>query len=123
MIFIHSKSFSVKKKSTIRSSSLTDLSTLYFEKSLTPTYLNTFSSIKKFPEHFLLSYVKITYAASAIISSVRDFFINVSPPKRFYTAAVAIAVLGHKALIPTPYGWNSSAIPKTHRLMLYFAIV
>jgi len=39
------------------------------------------------------------------------------------TAAVATAVLGHKALTATPAYLNSSAIPKTHIDIPYLAIV
>ena len=38
-------------------------------------------------------------------------------------AAVAITVRGHNAFTPIPSGANSSAIPSTHILIPYFAIV
>jgi hypothetical protein len=38
-------------------------------------------------------------------------------------AAVAIAVRGHSALTATPSSANSAAMPSTHMLMPYFAIV
>ena len=65
----------------------------------------------------------MTCAASAIISGVLEIFDISSPPKTFCTAAVAIAVLGHKAFTATPCSLNSSAIPKTHKLIPNLAIV
>lgn len=63
------------------------------------------------------------YAASPIIASVRDFFTESSPPSKFFTAAVAIAVLGQSALTATPRSLNYSAIPSTHIDIPYLAIV
>ena len=40
-----------------------------------------------------------------------------------FNAAVAITVRGHSALTPMPSARNSSAMPSTHMLMPYFAIV
>jgi hypothetical protein len=39
-----------------------------------------------------------------------------------FTAAVAISVLGHKALTAILYYLNSSLIPNTHKLIPNFAI-
>jgi hypothetical protein len=66
--------------------------------------------------------VNITCAESAIISVFLDAYIIESPPSTFYTAAVAIEVLGHKALTAI-YPLNSSLIPNTHILIPYLAIV
>ena len=66
----------------------------YLEKSLIPASYKIRSSIQKLPVKVEESLVKISYAASAIISGVLEIFINSSPPKTFLTAAVAIAVLG-----------------------------
>ena len=63
------------------------------------------------------------YAASAIISVVLEIFITLSPPRAFLTAAVAMAVLGQRAYTATPCYLNSSALPRTHKLMPNFAIV
>jgi hypothetical protein len=52
-----------------------------------------------------------------------DRLIDSYPPKRFFTAAVAMAVLGHKAFTATPCYLNSSAMPKTHIDIPYFAMV
>lgn len=58
--------------------------------------------MKKFPEVLRLYFENMTTAASAIIWSVRDVLIISLPPRRFLTAAVAIAVRGHKALTAIP---------------------
>jgi len=63
-----------------------------------PTLAKTSSSIKKFPVVLSLLLVKITYAESAIISSILLFATAVSPPNKFLTADVDMDVLGHKAL-------------------------
>ena len=47
----------------------------------------------------------------------------VSTPGIMARAAVSIAVRGHRALTPIPSRFNSSANPKTHMLIPYFAIV
>ena len=57
-----------------------------------------------------------------MISGLLDFSIISFPPKTFLTAAVLMAVLGHKAftaILPL----NSAAIPSTNILILYFAMV
>jgi hypothetical protein len=63
------------------------------------------------------------YAASLKTSVFLDLLMDYSPPKRFFTAAVATAVLGHKALTATPCYLNYSAIPSTHIDIPYLAIV
>jgi hypothetical protein len=75
--------------------------------------------MKKFPVVFLQLLVKMIYAASAIISSFLDPLMDSSPPSRFFTAAVEIEVLGHKAFTPT-YSLNSPAIPLKFQLLLYY---
>ena len=71
------------------------------------------SSTKKLPLHVLQSLLKIIYAASERISGVLEAATDLSPPRRFYTAAVLMAVLGQRALNATfpLYSW---AIPSTH---------
>jgi len=63
------------------------------------------------------------YAESDMISTFLDLLILSSPPNKFWTAAVAIAVLGQRALTATPCSLNYSAMPKTHIDIPYFAIV
>jgi hypothetical protein len=58
--------------------------------------------MKKFPVVFLEFEVKMTYAESPIMVSFLEVLIISSPPKANFTAAVAIAVLGHSALTATP---------------------
>ena len=58
-----------------------------------------------------------------MMSGEREPFIAASPPSRFFTAAVAIAVRGHSALNATPSRRNSSAMPSTHMLMPNLAMV
>ena len=58
-----------------------------------------------------------------MISGLREPFIAASPPKRFLIAAVAIVVRGHSALNAMPADLYSPAMPSTHMLMPYFAIV
>jgi len=41
------------------------------------------------------------------MSTFRDNLIELSPPRIFFTAAVAIAVLGHNAFTATPWDLNS----------------
>lgn len=55
--------------------------------------------------------------------SLRDDATASSPPSKFFTAAVAMAVRGHSAFTPTPSSANSYDIPKTHKLIPNFAIV
>ena len=57
-----------------------------------------------------------------MISGVRLPLTASSPPRRFFTAEVAITVLGHRAFTAT-LPRNSPAMPSTHRLMPNFAIV
>ncbi len=57
-----------------------------------------------------------------MIWSFRDFFADSYPPRRFKTAAVAIAVLGHKAFTAI-WSLNYCDMPNTHIDMPYFAIV
>src|SRR5438309_7955440 len=58
-----------------------------------------------------------------MISGLRDLRIASWPPRRFITAAVAMIVRGQRALTARPCSRNSSAIPSTHMLMAYLAIV
>ncbi len=51
------------------------------------------------------------YAASPMMSVVLDFLMLSSPPRRFFTAAVAIAVLGHRVLHPIPSSLSSPERP------------
>src|ERR1044072_6132101 len=77
--------------------------------------------MKKLPVHWRASRVRIVYAASAMMSGVRPSFgfaIGMT-----CNAAVAITVRGHNAFTPMPSWRNSSAMPSTHMLMPYFAIV
>lgn len=73
--------------------------------------------------HFLLSSFKMKYAASDIIVSILDLLIDSSPPNKFFTAAVATAVLGQRAFTAIPQLLNSYDIPKTHIDIPYLAIV
>lgn len=56
------------------------------------------------------------------MSTFLDNFIITSPPISFYTAIVAIAVLGHKQLQPIPYYSNSLAQPNDNIDIPYFPI-
>src|SRR5947207_2698566 len=62
-------------------------------------------------------------AASATISGFREADMLDAPPSRFITAAVAIMVRGQRAFTAMPCGRSSSAIPRTHMLIPYFAMV
>src|ERR1700733_6442967 len=79
--------------------------------------------MKKLPVHSRESRVRIAYAASPMISGLREPFIVEPPPSRFCTAAVAITVRGHSALTATPADFYPPAMPSTHMLMPNFAIV
>ncbi len=68
-------------------------------------------------------FVKMTWAASPMISGVRLARIMASPPKRLPTAAVAMVVRGHNALTATPAPFNSADRPSTHMLMPNFAML
>ena len=70
-----------------------------------------------------LGRVSTWWAASAMISTRRVLRRRVSSPAMSEMAAVSIAVRGQSAFTATPCARNSSAIPSTHRLMPYFAIV
>jgi len=54
-----------------------------------------------------------------MISGVREAAIELSPPSRFCTAAVWIAVRGHKVLQPILSSASSPARPWVRRDMLY----
>ena len=58
-----------------------------------------------------------------MIAALRVRRCLVSSPAMRVMAAVSIAVRGQSAFTATPRSRNSSAIPSTHRLMPYFAIV
>jgi len=45
------------------------------------------------------------------------------PPSRFWTAAVATMVLGHKVFDAIPSARSSSAMPSPHSVMPYLAIM
>lgn len=121
-IFIYFCTFTQTKKSGASYESEYLGSHLYLLKSFTPTLAKTSSSMKKFPVVFLWQLVIMTWAESAIMSVFLDACIIESPPSTFWTAAVAIEVLGHKALTAI-YPLNSSLIPNTHILIPYLAIV
>src|SRR5687768_2374579 len=78
--------------------------------------------MKKLPVQLLLSRVTIDHAASAMISGLRHWDIALSPPS-ISIAAVAIVVRGQNAFTAMPSSRSSSAMPRTHMLMPYFAIV
>jgi len=67
--------------------------------------------------------VRIANAASATISGRRILSVCSAAPGIIATAAVAMTERGQSALTPMPSARNSSAIPSTHMLMPYFAIV
>src|SRR5262249_27219714 len=77
----------------------------------------------KLPVHSRELRVRIAYAASPMISGLREPFSVELPPSRFCTAAVAITVRGHSALTAMPADLYSPAMPSTHMLMPNFAIV
>src|ERR1041384_3911173 len=58
-----------------------------------------------------------------MIAGLREPFMAASPPSRFWIAAVAIVVRGHSALTAMPSRRSSPAMPSTHMLMPYFAMV
>ncbi len=58
-----------------------------------------------------------------MISGVRALAIASSPPSRFWTAAVAMIVRGHRELKAMPSSLNSSAMPSVHMLIPNLAIV
>jgi|GEM_PF-904529 len=97
--------------------------TRYFSKSVTPCLRSRSSSTKKLPVHSRLGLVKMTWAASAMMSGVRLCSTISSPPSRFCTAAVAMTVRGHRVLTATPSGFSSSAMPRAQRLMPNLAMV
>ena len=57
-----------------------------------------------------------------MISGLRLADIIISPPSML-TAAVAMVVRGHRALTAMPSASNSAAMPRTHMLMPYLAMV
>ena len=69
------------------------------------------------------SRVRIACAASAMISGLRIRSIWLAAPGIIAIAAVAITERGHSALTAMPSPRNSSAMPSTHMLIPYFAIV
>ena len=69
-----------------------------------------------------ISLVRIKYAASAMMSTVRDCFLISGEPMKSI-ASVAIAVLGHSAFTAIPSSLSSSLMPNTQKLMPYLAIV
>jgi hypothetical protein len=62
------------------------------------------------------------WAASAMMSGVRERRRMSSPPS-MPTAAVSMVVRGQRALKAMPSPRNSAAMPSTHMLMPYFAMV
>ena len=96
-------------------------STAYGARS-TPIAPSTSSSMKKFPVVSRAGRTRIAWAASAMISGLRLRFTIASPPSRFWIAAVAIVVRGHRALTPI-FPSNSVAIPSTHMLIPNFDMV
>ena len=54
---------------------------------------------------------------------MRERFIISSPPSRFCTAAVAIAVRGHSVFEAMPASRISSAMPSAHNVIPYLAIM
>src|SRR5688500_18590772 len=67
--------------------------------------------------------VRIACAASPMIDGLREPRIAASPPRRFWIAAVAMVVRGHRALTAMPSFLNSPLMPRTHIDMPNFAIV
>ena len=63
------------------------------------------------------------WAASATSAGVREPAIAASPPSRFWTAAVAIAVRGHRQLAATPSPRSASATPSVTIVIPYLLIV
>jgi hypothetical protein len=62
---------------------------------------------------------RISTAASAMISGVRELAAAAGPPSRFMTTAVAIRVCGHKQLAATPASAYSAAQPRVSSVMAY----
>src|SRR5699024_3916047 len=81
------------------------------------------SSMKKLPVTWRGSEVRTAHAASATICGVRLLAISSAPPRRLFTAAVAIVVCGHRLFAATPSALSSSARPSVTRDIPYFAIV
>src|SRR3990172_2926809 len=78
--------------------------------------------MQKFPVNVRLSFVRIAWAASATMAGERARRRTASPP-RTLSAAASMTVLGHTALNAIPASRNSSAIPRTQRLMATFEAV
>ena len=62
-------------------------------------------------------------AASATISGVRPRRAGLVAAEQVLSAAVAITVRGQSAFTAMPRSRNSSAMPSTHRLIPYLAMV
>ncbi len=58
-----------------------------------------------------------------MMSGLREPRTTASPPRRFWTAAVAIVVRGQRALTAMPALRSSPAMPRTHMLMPNLAMV
>ncbi len=76
--------------------------------------------MKNCPVHSREDLLRITQAASATISGLRDRRIMAAPPRANSTAAVAIVVRGHSALQAMPALRYSCASPSMHSDMPYF---
>src|SRR5205085_11360189 len=95
--------------------------TAYLSRLVTPCAASSSSSMKKLPVVDFASLVRMKYAASARMSGVRHML--TSTPGIICSAAVAIAVRGHRLLTAMPYLANSPEWPSVHMLMPYLAIV
>lgn len=69
------------------------------------------------------SVVSRAWAESAAISGVRETRIISSPPRAYFTAAVATVVAGHSVLAAMPSSANSAARPRVTIVIPYFARV
>ena len=94
-------------------------STLYGAKSRTPASYSTLSSMKNRPVHSRAGRFKMTCAASATISGLRERRIIAAPPSANSTAAVAMVVRGQSALQAMPAARYSCASPSMHSDMPY----
>src|SRR5882757_5098667 len=90
------------------------------DRSLTPASASTAESMKHLPFTSAGGRDRISTAASAMISGLRDRAAILSPSARLVTAAVAIYVSGHRQANPSPASAYSAAQPSDSSVIPYF---